>query len=953
MELAHLKWFFEDETEEARQAFVARAARPDAHEWFAACENNLLRRLFITTHKILMAQYKLIESQVSFDAFCQSLRQPEIREYLHARYPVMRSSIENIRNHWLEQACAIADRFTQDMDAIRLQLLPGEAQLEIEKVRFGLGDDHRGGRSVAILDFRDGRQLVYKPRNLSIDTHFRQILDWANRYSDTDLWVPKHLERGGYGWVEFVSHAPCTEKAEVDRFYFRMGNLLALLYVMQGNDFHHENIIAVGGHPVLIDLESFFCPHFGREADEPIDASVLAVGMLPNRMAASGNIPDISGLSDADGQLGLENLYLVKNEDDSWGLIRSRGILTGASNLPVLDGARIAIHVEYAKHLKQGFEQIYRAVLEHSPEFAALVEACAQDLVRVLFRHTATYGHLLEEARHPNLMSSKEATANHYALLHLAVADNPAAERFVGYEIADLHRGDVPMFTVAADGHDLWYADDGCIPDFFTRSGMETTRRKLKMLSPQDLDRQLWIIDNSFIAHSARASIEGRARAELRFSEGREISLEERLVAQATMIAENLREQMHVADDSASWLVHLVNSLDNSSVELIPAFYDLYSGIPGEVLFFSQLSQVTGVYEHMDLARKALLHLKERLKESGAAVQTIGLYVGWGSVVHLMTSMAQLQSRYQELEYLEELLAEPRFDEMIGQDRSFSIIKGAAGFMIACSDLYVVSGSQRALQLAESCAAHLIAHRWPGTEEYAWRVTSQVPLSGLAHGASGFAMAFARLYEASRKPLYREIALSALAYERTLFDGASENWEDRRDYVVKERGGGTWCSVAWAHGAPGIGLARLALLRAGIDSPQIRKELDIALSTTLARGFDGNDSLIFGSFGNLELLICFVECFGQGALPDLPAHVSRMLDRIERNGLDLIAPAAFPIGMMSGATGIAYQCLRLARMHQVPSVLCGTNRLPFGVAESIGYADGVPARRTEALACSG
>lgn len=952
MDLKQLAWFFEDQTEACEHAFLARVAGPDAQGWLAACRINLLSRLYLVTHKVLIAQYKLIEADVSFDDYCHSLRKADIRDYLHARYPVMRSAIASVCDGWLEQACAIANRFVQDESAIRAQLLPGEAPLEIEKVRFGLGDHHRGGCSVAILDFRDGRHLVYKPRNLSIDTHFRQILDWVNQRAGTDLWVPKHVEKVGYGWVEFVAHTPCAAQAEVDLYYFRMGSLLALLYVMQGNDFHHENIIAVGGHPVLIDLETFFCPHFGGHADDPIDGSILAVGMLPNRLAASGNIPDISALSDAEGQLGLENLHLVKKDDESWALIRSRGILTGADNLPVLDGVRIAIHADYATHLKRGFERIYRVVLENIPEFSALVETCANAPVRVLFRHTAAYGHLLEEARHPNLMASVEATAKHYGLLRLAVADNPAAGRFVEHEIADLHRGDVPMFTVAADGHDLWYGDDGCIPDFFTRSGMETTRRKLKMLSPQDLDRQLWIIGNAFIAHSARSSVEGRARTELRFAEGREMPLEERLLAQASMIAEKLQEQMHVAEDSASWLVHLVNSLDNSSVELIPAFFDLYAGIPGEVLFFSQLSQVTGNFDNMSLARKALLHLKQRLRESGAAVQTLGLYVGWGSVVHLMISLAQLQSRYEELEYLEELLADPRFDEMIGKDRNFSIIKGTAGFMLACSDLYLASGSQRALQLAESCAAHLIAHRWPQTEHYAWRVTSQVALSGLAHGASGFAMAFARLYEATRKPLYREIALSALAYENTLFDPASQNWEDRRDYVVKERDGQTWCSVAWAHGAPGIGLARLALLRAGIDTPQIRKELDIALATTLAMGFEGNDSLIFGNFGNLELLICFVECFGQDALPELPVHASRLLDRIERNGLTLIAPAEFPIGMMSGATGIAYQCLRLARMHQVPSVLCGTSLLPAGIVDRAGDAAGPAARGIEAHACA-
>jgi type 2 lantibiotic biosynthesis protein LanM len=927
MDLKKLAWFFEDEVEQCQRAFIARIARPDAQEWLSAFNNNLLHTLFGATHKVLVAQYKMIESQVGFDDFSDSLRRPEIRDYLYGRYPLLRRSMANTCSAWLEQACAVVERYTQDAEAIRTHLLRGDSTPKIKYVRFGMGDYHRGGRSVAILGFEDGRRLVYKPRSLAIDTHFEQILDWVNRRCGTDLWVPAHLDSGAYGWVEFVQHTECNDAQQIERFYSRIGSLLALLYLLEGNDFHYENIIAVGEHPVLIDLESFFCPPLDGDGSETLDTSVLRVGLLPNRLAASGNMPEISGLSDAEGQLSLEGLYLVRQEDDSVALIRSRGVMLGSHNVPVLNGARIELQAEYALQLKQGFERVYRAVLDNTEAFAALVEACANDEIRVLFRHTATYSHLLEEARHPSLMASESATADHYGLLRMGISEYALAERFVAFEIADLERGDVPMFTAAADGLDLRYAEDRCISGFFSRSGLDMVRRNLAKLSQQDLDRQLWIIGNSFIAHSTRATAQGRARSQLSESGPDETALDTRLIAQASAIAERMREQMHITDDSASWLVHLNSTLDNSQFDLIPAFYDIYGGMPGEILFYSQLAQVTGDFEQMNLAQKALNHLKQRLLESGSAIQAVGLYVGWGSVVRLMTSLAELQSRYAHLEYVETLLADPRFEEMIEKDRNFSLIKGAAGFMLACSELHISSGSKRALALAEACARHLLSHRWPETDAHAWRVTSAVPLSGLAHGASGFAMAFAGLYEATGNPAYRDISLSALEYERTLFVPESGNWQDRRDYVVKEYGDRAWCSVAWAHGAPGIGLARLALLRAGIDTPQIREELEIAVRATMANGFDDNDSLIFGNFGNLEFLTCYHECFGQDALPELPAIVSRLLGRVENQGFRLSAPAPFPIGMLAGATGIAYQCLRLARMHQVPSVLCGTSRL--------------------------
>lgn len=936
MDLKQLAWFFEDEVAAYRQEFVARIARPDAPVWLEACSNNLLHALFAATHKVLVAQYKLIEADVDFDDFCRSLRQPEIRAYLHGRYPVLHEAIATACAGWLEQACALTERYLHDRDRIAAEFLSGDSTPAIDQIRFGLGDRHRGGRSVALLSFLDGRQLVYKPRSLAIDTHFAQILAWANQRCGTDLWIPAHLDCGEYGWVEFVSHAACTDAAEIDRFYFRIGNLLALLYVLEGTDFHYENIIAAGEHPVLIDLESFFHPHLGGEANEALDTSVLKVGLLPNRLASAGHMPEISGLADAEGQPGLENLYLTQADDGSLALVRDRGALLGASNIPVLDGNKIELQGHHALQLKIGFERIYQAVLEDRVGFFALVEACADDQVRVLFRQTATYAHLLEEARHPSLMASADATAKHYALLRLGVSEYPAAEHFVEHEIADLQRGDVPLFTTRARSRHLWYADDACLPDFFERSGVESVQRKLAMLSPQDLDRQLWIIGNALAAHTAQASVQGRARSQLRTAGMHERALSERLLALAETLGTQLREQMHVNDDSASWLAHLSIALDNEQFELIQAFYDLFCGMPGEILFYSQLAQVSGEPEYGELARKALRHLKQRLDESGASIQALGLYVGWGSVIHLLTALAQLENNYEHLEYAEALLADPRFDELIGKDRNFSLIKGTAGFMLACSDLHIASGSLRALQLAHASAQHLLAHRDMACDGYAWRVTSAVPLAGLAHGASGFALAFARLYEAGRDARHREASLSALEYERGLFHEASGNWQDRRDIVIRERGEHPWCSVAWAHGAPGIGLARLAMLRAGIDTPQIRRELDIAVRTTMAQGFEGGDSLIFGSFGNLELLICYSECFGQEALPLLPALIAPLLTRIEEHGLRLSAPTPCPLGLMSGATGVAYQCLRLARMHQVPSVLCGTSRLPAEMLAQVG-----------------
>jgi lantibiotic modifying enzyme len=127
---------------------------------------------------------------------------------------------------------------------------------------------------------------------------------------------------------------------------------------------------------------------------------------------------------------------------------------------------------------------------------------------------------------------------------------------------------------------------------------------------------------------------------------------------------------------------------------------------------------------------------------------------------------------------------------------------------------------------------------------------------------------------------------------------------------------------AWCHGAPGIGMARLASL-AHLDDAEIRAEIDTALKTTLEKGFGGNHSLCHGDLGNLELLLqasLTLEDFpGQDRIDYLATVI---LDSIDRHGwLCGIHLGVETPGLMTGLAGIGYQLLRLAASDRVPSVL--------------------------------
>jgi lantibiotic modifying enzyme len=133
---------------------------------------------------------------------------------------------------------------------------------------------------------------TYKPRALDIEEHFQRLLEWLNERGDHPPFKAlRILNQGAYGWVEFIAAEGCTSEEGVRRFFERQGGYLALLYSLEATDFHFENLIASGEHPVLVDLEALFHPIMGFEgtaqsptaASDVINHSVLRVGILPRR----------------------------------------------------------------------------------------------------------------------------------------------------------------------------------------------------------------------------------------------------------------------------------------------------------------------------------------------------------------------------------------------------------------------------------------------------------------------------------------------------------------------------------------------------------------------------------------------------------------------------------------------------------------------------------------------
>ena len=140
----------------------------------------------------------------------------------------------------------------------------------------------------------------------------------------------------------------CASDEEIRRYYRRTGNFLCLVYALNGSDFHFENLIADGEHPVPIDLETIYhhrekiAAADGDDADEMagrLRLSVLATDLLPDPVKVDHQYFDISGLARSEEEEGEAELIVWKHiNTDGMDYSYERQRPRPARNLPKLNG---------------------------------------------------------------------------------------------------------------------------------------------------------------------------------------------------------------------------------------------------------------------------------------------------------------------------------------------------------------------------------------------------------------------------------------------------------------------------------------------------------------------------------------------------------------------------------------------------------------------------------------
>ncbi|MEM7441816.1 MAG: type 2 lanthipeptide synthetase LanM [Pseudomonadota bacterium] len=859
--------------------------------------------------------------------FVSALREDGLKSFFADR-PVLARLLSTVAEQWQSATLEFIGRLHRDLPREITTLNNGVTPGRVARIGTGLSDPHNGGRSVYKMTFENGLVVGYKPKDLRIDIAWSSLLDWLSDHgAPKSADCPRTEACDGYGWVEWVAPRDCSRKDEAREFFYRSGATMCLIRVLQGSDFHFENIIARGPAPVPVDLETIIGarPKAETDANGPVQALVAAGGQLDNSVLSTGYLPGWASLPGARSLLigGLDHGTAPDTAHNRTPANR-RG-----TNVPRLGGLPLQA-IDYSAELMAGYQAMFTFLAERGGEIAARggpLDRFEGLSFRTILRSTRVYGLLMQRALGRKSLDSGAGWSLHFDFLYRTslTQQGPLPIASVcDYERASMAQADIPVFAGRTTSTDLVCGDGRIVCDFFRRPALDEVRDRLLSLETIQLDRDRLIIEQSL--HTvAPESIDiprqsGQAAKDV-YPTGQQ------LIDLARRLSETIERSGIQSGGGISWLGLAPATADERTLQLRPMAPALYTGTVGVGLFQAALYRVTGDSRYRQSAMSCIAQAldaagnPDQLSQANTVIP-VGLGDGIGGLIYGFSALARLLD---EPSIADAAMAYAGLltDEKIMGCEDQGLYSGTAGAVIGLSALYHRIPDPFIADRLRTCADHLLTSRTRtifGGRAWCNRAWA-MPQAGLMHGASGIALAISRAGKTLNTTDFEEAIEQGLRYEHALARCCG-GWPDLRDVDTTAAVANAPRRPDYSTGAAGIGIVGLELAECGYVSADRADVVDAALQEVTKAAGAGTDGLFSGNFGRIAFAMQVARERGDaGLIRQAETMIAPLLTKAEKqgqfqwgSGQDGDNPSLF-----DGASGVGLVLLWLARPDLVPN----------------------------------
>lgn len=897
---------------------------------------DLLRRLSLASAQVLYEEFDKFRKQESvkpltrskdklYLSFCSHQLQGHFILILES-FPILARQLGQIIHNWCSSTVTFLSRFESDRDLIARCFFNGAAVSTITAIQSSLSDPHNFGQSVQLLNFEDGTQIFYKPKSVDLDQAFQQlIIELEQSGFHSTLKPYQIIKRLGYGWCGHVETRECQSDDEVRQYFHASGVLLALCYLLHGCDLNYENVVASGPTPFLIDAEGLLHPQGAHKSGVAAcfeKHNVVSVGGLPSWICVGNQSLDASFL-------GFNNTQTSPYEQIMWKHLNTDGMyphkmhceIQPGKSLPIYNGQVISGR-EYLKYIIQGFEKTY-LWFQTDSDRARLFDLFQGCNNRFIFRPTRVYALILDRLRQPYFLSKATHVVSALNRLALALGHDeldPRWEQVIHSEKEQLLRTDIPCFFTTTSSTELEVENGISGPPFIAPS-FKLVMHRLSSLSAVDLKRQIELIRVSF---NIQFPIKQPYNTPSTFSSSRTSLSQEVLHKSAIAIANRIAANaFETGREELQWIVPIYNP-EAKRYNLTYTDNMLYLGRAGISIFFAALAKTQRSDRFFSITQKALQPvLNGQFFKLANKSSNLGGATGLPSLVYSLFTIYRLTDDSRFLDRALDL-ADMLQTAQVRASTQFDVIDGTAGTILGLLPLYKATKEAALKDLIEAAACNLLENmEYSDAGLPSWRTYKGKALTGLAHGASGIALAFHQSHQVLGCDDYLQACKKALQFERNFFDMAQSNWPDFR-FECSEVDSRFRCS--WCHGAAGIALSRIILAQGafGGDST-VSSEIDAGIICSKDWDHKGVHQLCCGSAGIAELFFSasrFLGCEQYRREADNRLHEIVTCNDEDRLGIYPDIPSGlFNPGFFQGLSGIGYTLLRVAEDGKLPSIL--------------------------------
>lgn len=835
-----------------------------------------------------------------YRVFLDHFNSPDFRQCFFREYPVLTRIVICKLDLWVKATTELVLRLASDRGTLD-EVLGIEIFDPLVSIK-SAGDTHNDGRSVTILFFRSGSAVVYKPRSTSIEEGFQKYLGFFNSIlPDLNLRQIQVINKGTYGWVEFVRYSKPEPGLVSERYHYKLGFLTAIVFSLNGVDIFFDNLIAADADPVIIDLESMFHTPIDTGLDASpfassqlrLHSSVTGIGVLPHpgRGASETDVFDVTVLGAAVNARAPYNVSSIENfgrvdmkitETPGWIHETTSSSVDGA-----LDGA-------HAKLVFDGLKSAFKCIRSQSAQLSSPNGVIDQYFSgaerRLIVRDTKVYGSLQSDESHPDLLRDQSDREWHFDNLWSETIERPNLLRFIKSEIMQLRHGDIPYFTGPLDSL-LVKGADGTVIDLegiLAETPIAKARSKVMNFSLSEECEQL------------RLAATALGLSKLSKVTQPNLRLETTPFLNSLEIVDFISRRAEVLGGS-TWYDTSLNPLPAAKnidpVNVVPSDPFLYEGVLGTAMYFLDVWRINGDPKLL----QSSLRFTDSVLEEVAVNRNFSPsgFVGVASVIYVINRAIEKGiNSYEKYEpTLTDLLIE--VDKKVSQEEKLDFLLGIAGVGAAILPYVKRTSDKVGFKILRN-----IYKRLRESTDILLAEKSKVPgldyLRGLSHGISGLALAIHRIgqFLSDSKAEDRTIELLTLEQEFVLSGG----WTDSHSYEGRPL-------VGWCHGSAGIVLALSQMPSITSAADNIAIYYESAFENTLERYDFQSRCLCHGSLGNL---LCLQAA--QRKKEQVEMQMLRGERSLLKSGFSSLGAAqSMSAGLMTGLVGAGY--FLLAREH--------------------------------------